>query len=68
MCDFIDAMKIYQFEPHHSCNNIFIEFDELNSLENFTSKTFPMNWVIDINGEKVDCLIIGFFCSKYFVN
>jgi hypothetical protein len=32
MCDFIDAMKIYQLEPHYSYNNIFIEFDELNSL------------------------------------
>jgi hypothetical protein len=32
MCGFIDAMNIYQLETHYSYNNIFIEFDKLNSL------------------------------------
>jgi hypothetical protein len=48
MCDFIDAMKICQLELYQLYSDPFNKFDdpsfdELNSLENLTTKNMPMN-------------------------
>jgi hypothetical protein len=48
MCDFIDAMKICQLELCQLYSDPFnkfddLSFDELNGLENFTTKNMPMN-------------------------
>jgi hypothetical protein len=48
VCDFIDAMKIFQLELRQLYSDPFNKFDdpsfdELNGLENFTTKNMPMS-------------------------
>ncbi len=73
VCDFIDAMKIYQLDFYRLYNDPYNKFDdptfnELKVFETFTNNKLPMSWCADINGEEADYLIIEFFGSKYSPN
>jgi hypothetical protein len=73
VCYFIEATKVCQlefyrlyFESYTKFNDL--TFDEFKSLDSLTNKNLLMSWCEDLNDEEADCLIIGVFGAKFFVN
>ncbi len=72
ICDFIDAMKVCQLELYQCSIKPYTKFDnptfdELNVLESFDKKNFPMNQCANLN-IILDYLIIEFASFNFFAN